>query len=253
MKAIPGFCFLLAAAGGLLAQQNYSPGDVDDGERLFTANCVVCHGPEGESVPGVELDHGKFRHGTSDDDLIGIIRNGIPNTAMPPHAFTMFQARSVVAYMRFLAASPSRGPASTGDRVHGKAVFESKGCVNCHRVNGNGSRLGPDLSDIGYLRRSAELQRSILEPDAEVLPQNRFVHVVTRDGKSFTARLLNQDAFTLQVLDSNAKLLSFAKSSLKEYSFVEKSPMPSYQGKLSTQELADLVSYLASLKGIDKP
>lgn len=253
MRAIPSYCFLLMAAGVLLAQQNYSPGDVDDGKRLFVANCVACHGTEGESVPGVELDHGKFRHGTSDDDLIGIIRNGIPGTAMPPHTFTMFQARSVVAYMRFLAASPSRGPASTGDRVHGKAVFESKGCLNCHRVNGNGSRLGPELSDIGYLRRSAELQRSILEPDAEVLPQNRFIRVVTRDGKVITGRLLNHDAFTLQLFDSNDRLLSFAKSNLKEYTFVEKSPMPSYQGKLNPQELTDLVSYLASLKGIDKP
>ena len=253
MRAIVGFCFLLVGTGALFAQKNYSPGDVDDGSRLFIANCVVCHGPEGESVPGVELDHGKFRHGTSDDDLIGIIRNGIPGTAMPPHAFTMFQARSVVAYMRYLAASPSRGPASNGDRVHGKALFESKGCINCHRVNGNGSRLGPDLSDIGYLRRSAELQRSILEPDAEVLPQNRFVRVVTRDGKATTGRLLNHDAFTLQLLDSNERLLAFDKSNLKEYTFLEKSPMPSYQGKLSPQELADVVSYLASLKGIDKP
>ena len=253
MRAIPTFCFLLAAAAALLAQQNYSPGDVDDGRRLFTANCVVCHGPEGESVPGVELDHGKFRHGTSDDDLIGIIRNGIPGTAMPPHAFTMFQARSVVAYMRYLAASPSRGPATTGNATHGKALFESKGCLNCHRVNGNGSRLGPELTDIGYLRRSAELQQSILEPDAEVLPQNRFVRIVTRDGKAISGRLLNHDAFTLQLFDSNDRLLLFEKSNLKEYTFIEKSPMPSYQGKLSPQELADLVSYLSSLKGIDKP
>jgi len=39
---------------------------------------------------------------------------------------------------------------------------------------------------------------------------------------------------------------------LKEYTFIDKSPMPSYQGKLSPKELADLVSYLASLKGVDK-
>ncbi len=253
MREIPTCYFLLAAAATLSAQQNYSPGDVDDGRRLFTANCVVCHGPEGESVPGVELNHGRFRHGTSDDDLIGIIRNGIPGTAMPPHAFTMFQARSIVAYMRYLAASPSRGPATTGNAAHGKELFESKGCLSCHRVNGNGSRLGPELTDIGYLRRSAELQQSILEPDSEILPQNRFVRVVTRDGKSVTGRLLNHDAFTLQLYDSSDRLLSFQKSNLKEYTFIEKSPMPSYQGKLSPQELADLVSYLSSLKGIDKP
>jgi len=253
MRAIAVSCFILTSAGTLLAQKTYTPGDVEDGRRLYVASCVVCHGPEGESVPGVELDHGKFRHGSSEDELVGIIRNGIPGTAMPPHSFSVFQARTVVAYLRFMASSPSRGPASTGDAVHGKAVLESKGCLNCHRVNGNGSRLGPELSDIGSLRRAAELERSILDPDAEVLPQNRFIRVVTRDGTTINGRLLNQDAFTLQLYDSNDRLLSLSKSNLKEYAFTSKSPMPSYRGKLSPTELSDLVSYLVSLKGVDKP
>jgi putative heme-binding domain-containing protein len=252
MRAVPISCFVLAAAGTLLAQQNYSPGDVEDGRRLYIASCAVCHGPEGESVPGVELDHGKFRHGTSDDELIDIIRKGIPGTAMPPHTFTMFQARSVVAYLRFMAAAPSRGPASGGDAVHGKAIFESKGCLNCHRVNGNGARLGPELTDIGSLRRAAELERSILEPAAEVHPQNRFIRVVIRAGITLTGRMLNQDAFTIQLYDANDRLVSLEKSKLKEYAFTNKSPMPSFRGKLSPQELSDLVSYLVSLKGIDK-
>jgi putative heme-binding domain-containing protein len=251
MRAIAVSCFILASAGTLLAQ-NYSPGDVEDGRRLYVASCAVCHGPEGESVPGVELDHGKFRHGSSEDELADIIRKGIPGTAMPPHAFTIFQARTVVAYLRFMAASPSRGPAATGDAVHGKAIFESKGCLNCHRVNGNGARLGPELTDIGSLRRAAELERSILEPDAEVLPQNRFIRVVTRDGATINGRLLNQDAFTIQLYDSNDRLVSLSKSDLKEYAFTNKSPMPSFRGKLTPQELSDLVSYLVSLKGIDK-
>jgi putative heme-binding domain-containing protein len=252
MRASPVFCFVLASAGTLLAQQNYSPGDVEDGRRLYVASCAVCHGPEGESVPGVELDHGKFRHGSSDEEIVDIIRKGIPGTAMPPHAFTVFQARTVVAYLRFMAASPSRGPVSTGDAVHGKAVFESKGCLNCHRVNGNGARVGPELTDIGSLRRAAELERSILEPDAEVLPQNRFMRVVTRDGATINGRLLNQDAFTIQLFDTNDRLVSLSKSNLKEYAFTNKSPMPSFRGKLSPQELSDLVSYLVSLKGIEK-
>src|SRR5260370_20127813 len=143
-----------------------------------------------------------------------------------------------------MAACPSRGSASTGDAGHGKVIFESKGCLNCHRVNGNGARVGPELTDIGSLRRAAELERSILEPDAEVLPQNRFMRVVTRDGATINGRLLNQDAFTIQLFDTNDRLVSLSKSNLKEYAFTNKSPMPSFRGKLSPQELSDLVSYL---------
>ncbi len=252
MRALPNFCFLLAAAASLLAQQNYTPGDVEDGRRLYVASCAVCHGPEGESVPGVELDHGKFRHGSTDDELVDIIRKGIPGTAMPPHTFSVFQARTVVSYLRDMAASPSRGPAATGDAAHGKAVFESKGCMHCHRVRGNGARIGPELTDIGSLRRAAELERSILEPDAEVLPQNRFIRVATRNGATINGRLLNQDSFTIQLYDGNDRLVSLSKSNVKDITFVDKSPMPSFRGKLSPLELSDLVSYLVSLKGIDK-
>jgi cytochrome c oxidase cbb3-type subunit 3 len=246
-------CTLVLAGGALLAQRSYTPGDVEDGQRLFLANCAACHGPEGDAVPGVDLGHGKFRRAASDEDLIKIILKGIDGTAMPPNNFTNFQASTIVAYLRDLAESTGRAAVSGGDAAQGKAIFEGKGgCLACHRVKGNGARLGPELTDIGALRRAVELERSILDPDAEVLPQNRFFRVVTQDGTTVTGRLLNQDAFTVQLFDARERLLSFSKSNLKEYAFVDKSAMPSYQGKLSPKELADLVSYLVSLKGVDK-
>jgi cytochrome c oxidase cbb3-type subunit 3 len=241
------------AAGTLLAQRSYSPGDVADGRQLFLANCSACHGPEGDAIPGVDLGHGKFRRASSDEDLMKIILKGIEGTAMPPNNFTNFQASTIVAYLRDLAESSSRSALPAGDAAQGKAIFEGKGgCLACHRVKGNGSRLGPELTDIGALRRAVELERSIVDPDAEVLPQNRYFRVVTKDGTTITGRLLNQDAFTVQLFDPNERLLSFSKSDLKEFVFVVKSAMPSYQGKLSPKELADLVSYLVSLKGVEK-
>jgi putative heme-binding domain-containing protein len=242
---------LLWTAGPLFAQHEASPGDVDDGRRLFVANCALCHGPEGDSVPGVELGRGKFRMASSDEGLKTIIRKGIPGTAMPPHTFTDFQIGTVVAYLHFMAASSADATAAGGDPAKGRLVFEGKaGCMNCHRVRGAGSRLGPELTDIGTQRRAVELKQSILEPNAEVLPQNRYYRIVTKDGNTVTGRLLNQDAFSVQILDSRERLVTFTKSNLAQYSFAEKSPMPSYQGKLSPEELADLVSYLVSLKGI---
>jgi putative heme-binding domain-containing protein len=241
------------AARALLAQHSYTPGDVEDGERLFNANCAICHGPEGDAVPSVDLGHGKFRRASSDDELIQIIKNGIPGTAMPPGNFRDSQAATIVAYLRSMAASITRGPSGLGDAVRGQTIFEGKGeCLNCHRVRGNGSRLGPDLTDIGISRRSAQLEGSLIDPNAEILPQNRSFRVVTRDGTTITGRLLNQDAFTVQLMDSKERLRSFLKKDLKAFVFIDTSPMPSYQGKLSAQELADVLSYLVSLKGINK-
>jgi putative heme-binding domain-containing protein len=242
------FSLLLGAAGVLLAQHSYTPADIEDGGRLFAANCVNCHGPEGDLVPGIDLAHGKFRRATTESDLILIIRNGIPGTAMPPHSMPEFMAGTIVAYLRSVATEGRS--ASTGNPATGKKIFEGKGnCLQCHRVNGTGSRLGPDLSEIGALRRVVAIERSIVDPNAEILPQNRFYRLVTKRGETVTGRLLNLDTFTIQLIDSKDRLLSFRRSDLRESGFREDSPMPSFRERLSATEREDVIAYLATLKG----
>lgn len=250
--SLPHTSVLILAAGSLFAQHSFTPADIQDGERMYLANCAVCHGTEGNMVPGVDLAHGAFRHASTDAGLADIIQKGIPGTAMPPHNFLNFQALTIVGFLRSMAAT---GHSTTvpGNAANGRAIFEGKGnCQSCHRVAGNGSRVGPDLTDIGANRRAPEIERSILDPDAEILPQNRFIRAVAKDGAIITGRLLNQDAFTVQLIDSKERLLSLRRSDLKQFSFLDKSPMPSYRDQLTPAERADLVSYLVSLKGIEK-
>lgn len=218
-----------------------------NGEQLYKQNCIECHGPEGNEVPDVDLGRGRFRRATTDPELIGIVLRGIPNTAMPPNNFSEAQASAIVQYLR---ARASRAAASAGNAANGRALFTGKGtCTTCHRVNGSGARTGPDLSDVGRLRNSTDIERAMLEPDFAVLPSNRFVSIVTRDGATITGRMLNQDMFTVQLIDSKEQLRSLMRADLKEFTFLERSPMPSYRGKLSASEIADLVSYLVSLQG----
>ncbi len=240
------------AINTLSAKQQTEPSEVGDGQQLFIANCAVCHGPDGNAVPGVDLGHGKFKRASSYDNLVEIIGDGVPGTAMPAFSKELrdIEMRAIIAYFRFMAAN-AYSTSAPGDPVRGKAIFEGKGeCLNCHRVKDKGSRLGPDLTEIGTVRRMIELERSLLEPNAEILFQNRLVRLVTRDGITITGRLLNQDTFSVQLIDSKERLHSLEKSSLNEYDFIDKSPMPAYRDKLNPRELADLVSYLVSLKGI---
>lgn len=223
------------------------PGPPPNGEQLYMENCVECHGPEGDVVPDVDLGHGRFRRATTDPELVGIVLRGIPNTAMPPNNFSEAQASAIVQYLR---AKALRAAATAGNAANGRAIFSGKAnCASCHRVNGTGSRLGPDLSEIGRLRHSTDIESAILDPDLLIVPSNRFVRLVTRDGVTITGRMLNQDAFTVQLLDSKEQLRSLLRADLKEFTFIDKSPMPSYRGKLSPQEITDLVSYLVSLQG----
>jgi putative heme-binding domain-containing protein len=249
MWGVRVFAWLLGAAT-LLAQHTFSLNDVEDGRIVYEANCSRCHGPEGNLIPGVDFGRGKFLRASSDEDLIKVIRTGIPSAGMPPGTFSDFQAETIVAFVRSLSATTGRS--GKGDAGRGKVLFEGKGgCLSCHRVNGKGSRIGPDLSEIGKQRRFADqLERSIVDPDAEMLPANRTVRLVTRDGATITGRLLNHDTFSVQVLDSKEQLVSVPRSNLREFTFDAKSPMPSYRGKLSATEIDDLVSYLISLKGL---
>jgi putative heme-binding domain-containing protein len=139
-----------------------------------------------------------------------------------------------------------------GDAAKGKTIFEGKGdCLSCHRVKVSGSRSGPDLTVIGRERRAtpAYLERALLDPDADVAAANRGVRVtLKKDGTLVTGRLINRDMFTVELIDSQGNLKLFPKSELSDVTIVTKGLMPSYKGKLSSEEVADLVSYLRSLK-----
>ena len=236
-----------AAASVALAQAPGGGAPAPNGEQLYKENCIECHGPEGDEVPDVDLGRGRFRRATTDPELVGIVLRGIPNTAMPPSNFSEAQASAIV---QFLRAKASRAAASAGNAANGRALFTGKGnCTSCHRVSGSGARTGPDLSDIGRMRHSTDIERAIVEPDFIVVPSNRYIRLVTRDGATITGRMLNQDMFTVQLIDSKEQLRSLARADLKEFTFIDKSPMPSFRGKLTAQEISDLVSYLVSLQG----
>ncbi len=246
------FLTALCLAGSLQAQHSFTPADVENGARLYRGNCVNCHGPDGDFIPGVDFSHGKFLRAASDEDIAHVIINGIAGAGMPAHNFSEQQADLLVAYIRSLATSAGHYSGPAGDKARGKAVVEGKGqCLTCHRIKGNGSRVGPDLSDIGSYRRAGEVEESLIDPDASIAPENRYFRVARKNGSVFTGKLLNQDTFTMQFIDSKEQLVSLQKSDIREYSFISKSPMPSYKDKLSAQELADVVSYLISLKGLE--
>ena len=244
-------CVFLGAAPLLMAQEHvgpYSQADVEIGFNLYNANCITCHGANGDSVPGVNLRANQFRRASSDSDLNRIIQTGVPGTAMPPGRYNTAELAGLVGYIRSMREFDTKPV--TGDATHGQTIFEEKGnCIGCHRVNGKGSRVAPDLSDIGAIRAPEALERSLIDPSAGMLPVNRSIRAVARDGKVITGRRLNEDTYTVQLIDSQEKLISLVKADLREYTVLKTSPMPSYKDKLTARELDDVVAYLRTLKG----
>jgi quinoprotein glucose dehydrogenase len=145
---------------------------------------------------------------------------------------------------------PGPGAGAGGDTVaRGEAIFEGRGnCQSCHRVSAVGSRIGPDLSSIGSILAADALTKTLTDPNAALRPAVFSIRAVLKDGKAVVGLRLNEDRYSVQFIDEQERLRSLTKSELREFAVLTTARMPSYRDKLTPQEIADVVSYLRSLK-----
>jgi putative heme-binding domain-containing protein len=227
----------------------YTQTEIDAGARVYNSQCAGCHGPNGDQISGIDLRRQQFRRASSDEDLARAISNGVPGTGMPPFALQPAELTGVIAFVR-AGFDPTARPVRVGSAASGKTIVEGKGaCLSCHRINGSGSRVAPDLSDVGAARPVDALHRSLTDPSAGMMPINRPVRITTKDGRTITGRRLNEDTYTVQIIDDKERLHSLAKADLRSYVVETKSTMPSYAGKLTDAEIADVIAYLLTLRG----
>jgi cytochrome c oxidase cbb3-type subunit 3 len=238
---------LIGTAHAMEGDHTYSSRAIATGYNVYMQNCALCHGIEGNWIEGIDLSRSQFRTVVTDHDLMEVVRRGAGDGRMPSFDLTDEQIDGLIAYIR-IGFDPEGTPVRIGDAAQGQALFNGKGaCNSCHRVRGVGPRTAPDLTDIGLLRMPAVLQRTLVDPQAAVMPINRPVTIVTQDDETISGRRLNEDTYTVQLIDSRERLLSLEKADLKLY---EVSKTPTHQPtSLSSEEVADLVAYLMSLRG----
>ena len=243
---------LVATTQSAIAQaqdHQYSTSEIQAGSRLYGAQCALCHGNNGDGIAGVNLARQQFRRASTDDDIKNTVTTGVAAAGMPPFRLQPAELIGLVAYIRS-GFDASGAPFKVGNVARGQAIYDKDACAACHRVRGAGARTAPDLTDIGAIRQPSAIQRSLLTPTAAMLPINRPVRIVMRDGRAMRGRRLNEDTFTVQLIDENEKLVSLEKSDIREFEAGTASPMPSFAGKLSGDEIADLLAYLVSLRGL---
>lgn len=238
--------------------------DLAKGRQLFETHCAMCHGPHGEGGKGPTLAQPVLPRASNYESLIRIISGGIGGTEMPQAKMEPREIELVAQYVKSLGSQPVQP--LPGDPTRGAQIYATKGaCAQCHMIRGKGGVFGPDLTDVGRRRSATYLRRSVVDPSADVpqsysawradvsLPENfLYIRVVTKDGHEFSGIRVNEDTFSIQLREPSGAVHSFFKSDLAElHKEFGKSPMPSYASALSTNELDDLVAYLASLR-LDK-
>lgn len=137
-----------------------------------------------------------------------------------------------------------------GNTAKGIPIFEKAGtCANCHKVNGEGKEVGPDLSEIGGKLSRQAMFESILNPSAAVSHNYETYLVETIDGLSFSGILVSETDSKVTLRTAEALTKSIPKEDLEGMRKSPNSLMPNdLQKNLSEQDLVDLVEYLMTLK-----
>jgi putative membrane-bound dehydrogenase-like protein len=130
-----------------------------------------------------------------------------------------------------------------GDRKAGKAVFE-KNCQVCHKLNGQGHEVGPDLT--GANRRDVEyLLVNILDPNLVVGKDYYAATVTDKSGRVQTGLLAENTPQRVVLKGENAKLTVIPRDQIDEFTITEKSLMPEGLPDTMTEgQFRDLIAYL---------
>lgn len=223
------------------------------GTLLFQARCAECHGADAKGVVGPDLTvlwtsaaGPASPVGVSDDRVFRAIRAGVPGSVMPPSTAPDDELWAIVAYLRSLGTTTVGSV--TGNTDHGQELFWST-CGSCHRVNGRGGQLGPDLSRIADRQSRDALTRAIRDASASIAAGYQAVTLVTTDGTRIRGVGKGEDAFSIQIMNTRERLQGYLKASLREVVHDQRSLMPDFgPDRLNDRDLEDLVGFLGTLR-----
>jgi mono/diheme cytochrome c family protein len=189
-----------------------------DGATLYTQHCAACHGARGDGVgatspyletPARRFGEERFRLASTangvptDDDLVAVVRNGIPGTAMPSfahlsdgerkalagHVLGLTRERLFAKVFRKAEEEGGADPAEVAEAVenmlrpgapvevprpfaaatpesitHGRQLY-TQNCASCHGPEGRGD--GPQVKDLrnenGLPTRPRDLTRGVFK------------------------------------------------------------------------------------------
>jgi len=177
------------------------------------------------------------RHGDSLDYVNAILDGASVHRGRPD----LDQAET---WLSRLDSLPSQPDLSAGRRIflHSKVAQ----CASCHRYDGRGSVVGPDLSLIAKQGDRLSILRSILEPNREVAPQFYTTVLELEDGNVFSGILLRSS--NVEVFRDNlGKERTFSRADIVQRKELKSSMMPTgLVEQLTDRELRDLVAFLTS-------
>jgi cytochrome c oxidase cbb3-type subunit III len=227
------------------------------GKSIFVSRCSICHGLDGrggEHAPDIARQPAATV--PSDQALLNVIHNGIPQGGMPPFGdMGKEDSQALVAYLRVLQGKSDVG-STPGDPARGHDLFFGKaGCSGCHAIRGQGQPTAGDLTGYGQGHRAGDIRDAILNHGGR---HEEIATAVAHDGRKFSGTIRNEDNISIQLQDDDdrdGRFYLLMKSSLVSIQRrTGTATHVDYEKQLSKTEFNNLVSYLAREAGSpDKP
>ncbi len=138
-----------------------------------------------------------------------------------------------------------------GDPENGARVLArtETGCLNCHRIRGQGAQIGPDLTEIGTKLGKDALYEAILDPSAGIAFGYEAYQIELKSGDEAYGLIVSQTADEISVKDLKGIVTRYKTGEIASKTQLKTSIMPTgLQQTMSTREFVDLVEYLSTLR-----
>jgi putative heme-binding domain-containing protein len=132
----------------------------------------------------------------------------------------------------------------TGSPSRGAEVFRTAQCASCHRFNGQGEGIGPDLTAVSQRFQRQEILESIVYP-AQVVSDQYASQIVTAGGRTYVGIAARQPDGGLIVLQSDGQKAQIAAADIENVETSKQSAMPEGSlNRLTLDQVADLFALL---------
>jgi putative heme-binding domain-containing protein len=143
------------------------------------------------------------------------------------------------------------GGMKDGDPVRGRELFfgQKAACATCHTAQNRGGHVGPELTKIGGIRSTRDLLEAVVYPSASFVRGFEPYLVATQDGQVYTGVIATESSEVIDLVVADRNVVRLPRASIEEIEPARTSIMPQgLDAQLTRKELADIVSFLGSLK-----
>jgi putative heme-binding domain-containing protein len=132
--------------------------------------------------------------------------------------------------------------------ARGRNLFHAASCSQCHRMNGEGGAIGPDLTSLAHRFSTRDVLEAILEPDKVISEQYGSQVVTATWGESFEGRVVHDELGVLVFKrDPSSRPERIAEDEIESIEDSKLSQMPAgLMDALNAEELRDLMAFLVA-------